>query len=207
MLTIDRWVRPLAIVTASLLVTSVATIGQVQHEIDKRAARASTLTLGGDTALSTDGAATQTTGVGADPLASTGSTAPGTATVATKGVNTTSPTFVPGSAIPNFGLRTQGVTAKEVKIGLSYNVAACGDAGTLNAAFGSAVTGDPKNAIDAFTKEINRTGGIGGRTLKVAVVDDGGGDCPEKSVAAAVKMADEERCSSPSLDCTSSPTT
>ena len=91
-----------------------------------------------------------------------------------------------GSAkVPDFGLKTQGVTAKEVKIGLSYNVAACGDAGTLTAALGAATTGDPKKAIEAFTRHINETGGIGGRNLKSVVVDDGGAGCPEKNTAAA----------------------
>ncbi len=220
----ERWFRPLAIITASLLVTSLASIGQVRHEQNAASSLLRTETPANDgatpSAIPADAADTPSDPgvVGeAAPVAgisgSSGSTpatvkggpksagpkSAGATTVAPSAAPTTAPpppfgpTFVTGSAIPDFGLRTQGVTAKEVKIGVSYNVAACGDAGTLEAAFGASTTGDPKKAIDAFTRHVNETGGIGGRTLKVVIVDDGGGGCPEKASAAAVKMLEEEK--------------
>lgn len=93
--------------------------------------------------------------------------------------------------VPSFGLRTQGVSANEVKVGYTYNVAQCGDAGTLQAMLGNTVTGDPGKAITAFTRHVNDTGGIGGKTLKIDVIDDGGAGCPEKNTAAAVKALEE----------------
>jgi hypothetical protein len=182
---IDRWIRPLAIITASLFTTSVATVGQVNSNVKKQDVLAQRVRAGNDATTDTSGATTTTTPLGAaGPLA----TIAGRPTTSTGGPNISGT-----AAVPNFGLRTQGVTNKEVTVGYSYNVAACGDAGTLQAALGSAVTGDPKKAIDAFTRYINDTGGIGGRTFKIIVEDDGGGDCPEKSKAAAVKMADEDK--------------
>ena len=102
---------------------------------------------------------------------------------------------VPKLDAPNidFGLRTQGITANEVKVGFSYNQAACGDSGVLEAMLGSATVGDVEKSINAFARYINDTGGIGGRDYKPMFFDDGGSGCPEKSVAAAVEMADEKK--------------
>ena len=93
----------------------------------------------------------------------------------------------------DFGLRTQGITADEVKVGFSYNQAACGDAGLLEAMLGNATIGDFEKSINAFARHINDTGGIGGRDYKPLFFDDGGSGCPEKSLAAAVEMADEAK--------------
>lgn len=193
----DRLFRPLAIAAASLLITSIASIGQVQHELNKTdstevaTGATSTTVVGG-------GADTSTTLPGQVPVDGSTPTSvaggPGAPSGAIGGAGPGGPVErVDASAIPDFGLRTQGVTDKEVKIAVSYNVAACGDAGTLQAMFGASTTGDPKKAIEAFTRHINETGGIGGRTLKVLIVDDGGDGCPEKNRAAAVKMADEDK--------------
>lgn len=197
----DRFIRPLAIVAASLLVTSLASIGQVRHAT-RGDADNSSVEAGGE--LGTDGSPGDGIAVGgvdgAPALDAAGNPIPGTgqgpggqpATGPMGSVTTLAPVAV-GRAVPDFGLRTQGVTDKQVKIGVSYNVAACGDAGTLQAALGASTTGDPKKAIDAFTRHINETGGIAGRTLKVVIVDDGGGGCPEKASAAAVRMLEEEK--------------
>jgi hypothetical protein len=189
---LGRWVRPIAIAAASVFITAVASIGQVQHELDER-----------DAALVDTGTAVPTTTVGPDGSGVTTAAVPGAAattlagapapTPGGPGATTTTLPRLTEDQIPSFGLRTQGVTDTEVKVGISYNVAACGDAGTLSAMLGAGVTGDPKKAIDAFTRHVNDNGGIAGRTLKVVIVDDGGAGCPEKSSAAAVNMADEEK--------------
>lgn len=188
---LSRWVRPLAIAAASVFITSVASIGQVQHEDDQRGG-AEVQTASGlpTTIVGPDGAVVTTTVPG------TSSAVAGQRRTGGSGGRAAATPALPRISeeqIPHFGLRTQGVTDKEVKIGVSYNVAACGDSGTLQAMLGAGVTGDPKKAIDAFTRHINETGGIAGRTMKVVIVDDGGGGCPEKASAAAVKMADEEK--------------
>ncbi|HEX4905823.1 MAG TPA: ABC transporter substrate-binding protein [Acidimicrobiales bacterium] len=192
-LEVGRWVRPVAIAAASVFITSVASIGQVQHEMDARDA-ADVAAAGGTTTTTfgVDGG----TGSPATTIAGAATTLPGAPTGSGPGRTTATAAPLPmlsEDEIPQFGLRTQGVTDTEVKVGMSYNVAACGDAGTLSAMLGAGVTGDPKKAIDAFTRHVNDTGGIGGRTMKVVVVDDGGSGCPEKSSAAAVKLADEEK--------------
>jgi ABC-type branched-subunit amino acid transport system substrate-binding protein len=205
-LSTQRWLRVLAIIIPCVLVTSIASVGQVQHELDQAAAERQRVQTGGlpgvgpgtstpgDTSPDGDTSTTLpfgvTTTVAAGTPGATGATG-GTTAVPRTG-STPTPTIAPG-AIPDFGLRTQGVTDREVKVGYSYNVAACGDAGTLSALLGSATTGSPKKAIDAFSRHINETGGIHGRTYKVDVVDDGGDGCPEKNTAAAVRMADEDK--------------
>ena len=93
----------------------------------------------------------------------------------------------------NFGLKTQGITAKEVKVGFSYNQASCGDSAFLQAFFGAATVGDFEKSINTFARHVNENGGIGGRQFKPQFYDDGGSGCPEKSLAAAVKMADEDK--------------
>jgi hypothetical protein len=190
----DRWFRPLAIASACLLVTSLASVGGVQKD-DTNAADRLTVAKGVAGGPSTTAPAAADGGVpgGAGAVPGGGLAGPGAARTA-GGAAGGPAGHIAASAVPDFGLRTQGVTDKEVKVGYSYNVAACGDAGTLQAMLGSATTGDPKKALDAFTRYINDTGGVGGgRKLKVVVVDDGGDGCPEKNMAAAVKMADEEK--------------
>lgn len=95
--------------------------------------------------------------------------------------------------IPDFGLRTQGVTNKAVKIGITYNTSGCGDAGTLQNALGAAVTGDPKKSSEAFVRYVNDHGGVGGREYQLVTADDGGGGCEERAGSAAVKLVDEEK--------------
>ncbi len=103
---------------------------------------------------------------------------------------TTKPT-IPASQIPNFGLITQGVTATTVKIGVSENYSNCGDAGSLAAA-NPATVGDFAKAVDTYVEYVNKTGGIGGRTLVAAKVDNGG-TCASKNIASAKKMLEEEK--------------
>jgi ABC-type branched-subunit amino acid transport system substrate-binding protein len=93
----------------------------------------------------------------------------------------------------DFGLRTQGITDKEVEVGFSANFSSCGDTAALVQQFGPGLVGDGKKAITAFANYINDTGGIGGRKYKPIFVEDGGSGCPERNAPAAVKMADEEK--------------
>jgi ABC-type branched-subunit amino acid transport system substrate-binding protein len=192
----DRWFRPLSIATACLLVTSVVSVGGVK---DSDAGDADRVATGQADDLGPDAAMPQETTTTLTPAAAAEQAAQQAAAAARQaaGPATSIANGVPGKIapgnIPDFGLKTQGVTDKEVKVGYSYNVSACGDAGTLSAMLGGATTGDPKKAIDAYTRHINETGGIAGRTMKVAIVDDGGDGCPEKNAAAAVKMADQEK--------------
>ena len=182
-------IRWLTIAIACVLVASIASIGQVNSRKPGTsgglAAGASSTTLGpgstvpgaaGDAATTVSSVAGATTGDGTGP---TGPGGPGVT--------------VPGGAPFDYGLRTQGVDANEVKLGLSYNTTGCGDAGLLEAMVGSATAGDIDKALDAFTRYINDNGGINGRTLRVVVADDGGGGCPEKALAAARQLVDDEK--------------
>lgn len=203
----DRARRILAIVTISVLVVGVASIGQVKYALRQGAAspdQEDTTILGADT-----------TAPGASSAPS-----PGSVTETKVGQPTEGPTdkqvvagggnkagsgspgvTVPGGSgrppvaaagLPDFGLVTQGVTADAVRIGVSYNVSGCGESGQLSAMFGSAQAGDPKKAYDAYVKHVNATGGIAGRKLILDTADDGGGGggaCTQKAIAAAKKMA------------------
>jgi ABC-type branched-subunit amino acid transport system substrate-binding protein len=195
----DRIQRWLAIAVASLLVTSIATIGQVQQDINHRRAKRNasvaagrtggpSLTLpGGDAGSPTTLPAQVATGtVTPGGVGKAGGAGGGGGTAGGGG-------GVAKVAIPDFGLKTQGVTDKSVRIGVSYNVSGCGDAGALNAMFGTAVSGDPVKAYDAFVRYVNDTGGIRGRQLILDTADDGGGGCPEKELAAARTMADDKK--------------
>lgn len=92
----------------------------------------------------------------------------------------------------DFGLKTQGVTDKEVKVGFSGNFDNCGDTAGLAAQFAPLI-GDPEKAIDAFARHVNDNGGVGGRKYTPIMVQDGGGGCPERNLPAAVEMADEKK--------------
>lgn len=198
----NPWIRRLGIAIACVLVTSVASVGQVRHELEM--ARQGELTAGPFTPGSPAGpdGATTVPGQVLDPatgLPVPGSTAPGE----TLPPNATAPAGPgtsagqpppPGSvSVPDFGLRTQGVSDTEVLVGLSWNRSGCGDAGTLTAALGPAVTGDLERSVDAFVRHINDTGGIGGRQYRVTYADDGGGGCEEKAGAAAVELVDDDK--------------
>ena len=204
----DPRVRPVAIAAVAVLVTSLLSIGQVTYDQREEA---------GDSLSATDVPAAGTPGTagsavpgaaasaaaaakpgaakpGAVKPGSTGGQAPAGAVAA--GPGGALPTTVrPGQVVkvPDYGLRTQGVTAKTVKIGLDYNKSGCGDAGALEAALGPAVVGDPEKAVKAFTRHVNDTGGVRGRTLSTVTVDDGGLQCPERNTAAAVEMVDQHK--------------
>ena len=198
----QRAQRVLAVASIGVLVTAIASVGQVRFETRDKST----------TALSTDEPTTSpTTAPGSTPLpgtsASPGTPLPGTsASPGTPRTGTTGGVTVPGGStgvvpppvthvsVPDFGLRTQGVTAKSVKVGVSYNVSGCGPDGQVSALFGSAVTGDPSRAYPGYVRYINETGGIGGRTLQLDVEDDGGGgSCASKAQAAAKAMADDNK--------------
>ena len=100
---------------------------------------------------------------------------------------------VASGSIPDFGLRAQGVTDSEVLLGVSYNKSGCGDSGAIEAALGSAVTGDAEKSIATYTRYVNDSGGIAKGLKLVTRSYDDGGVCPEKNRPAAVKMADEDK--------------
>ena len=203
--------RVVIVAAVSVLVTSVASVGQVRF--DRRDSTAATLSTGQSTGslpgtTSTPSTTTTTTTPGAGPAASAAPratsgplTAPGTkpGTVVAPGTTPGAKpapvaTFKPGAALPSFGLKTQGVTAKEVRVGVSYNVSGCGQAGQVSALFSSAQTGDPAKSYASYVRYINETGGIGGRKLVLDTVDDGGGGggaCDQQAVSAAKQMADD----------------
>ncbi len=217
----DPRVKPVAIAAAAVLVTSLLSIGQVQYALGEDARARDVLAgevLPGETSTSsapgvtpgTDRLATGATGAtgvvprpgsSARPGAPvTGPGGPGGPGGKVNAPGTTTPGSVPTAVrpgqvvtIPDYGLKTQGVTPTTVKIGLDYNKSGCGDAGALEAALGPAVVGDPEKAVKAFTNHVNDTGGIRGRTLSVVTVDDGGLQCPERNSAAAIEMVDQHK--------------
>jgi hypothetical protein len=207
----DPRVRPVAIAAAAMLVTSLLSVGQVKYDQRQQ---------GGDTLSAADGSSAGTPGAvgssaapgaaagaapGAKPgAAKAGAAKPGAAqpggkaaagTVQMAPGGTVPTTVRPGQVVrvPDYGLKTQGVTAKTVKMGLTYNKSGCGDAGALEAALGPAVVGDPEKAVKAFTSYVNDTGGVRGRTLSVVTADDGGLQCPERNSAAAVELVDQQK--------------
>ena len=201
----ERTQRMLVVVILSVLVTAIASVGQVRYaQRDRTHVSLSTGTpvsdVGGaatPTAAPTGGVApTLAPGVSATK-APTG-TGPG-GSVPTGGSTGVAPqppvkTYAPTATLPSFGLKTQGVTATTVHVGVSYNVSGCGQAGQVSALFGAAQTGDPTKAYAAYVRYLNETGGIGGRKLILDTVDDGGGGggaCDQQAVAAAKQMADD----------------
>ncbi|MFA5786833.1 MAG: ABC transporter substrate-binding protein [Actinomycetota bacterium] len=192
----ERAFKGLAIAIAVLLVTAIASAGQVRH-----AQRLAEGTLGA--AESPLAGETTSEGQWAEPgtspteptEAAAGTSATGSPTRKTTNGDPgqSTATASPKVPIPDFGLKTQGVTDKEVKVGVDYNVSGCGDAGVLEAMYGPAVSGDPKKAFDAFVRHVNDSGGIRGRTLKWVAADDGAGGCPEKTQGAAIKLVEEDK--------------
>lgn len=211
----DPRVRPIGIALACVLVTSVLSVGQVRYEqrdrLDASSPQSPGSQPGGDEPGSTPGG-TPTPGTSTAPTVpgqpgATAGPAPGAPTgpvaggptAPVPGVTTpggTPPTKRPPGGkvgIPDYGLRTQGVTATSVKLGVDYDKSGCGDSSTLAAMLGPAATGDPEKAIDAFRRHINDTGGIRGRRLDVVTIDDGGLDCPERNEAAAIQAVEEHK--------------
>ena len=215
----DRLVRPLAIATALLLVSAVSSLGQVDYDRQQALTSHSKGASGGTGGEQATPSRLSGGGVGGigdpppsgptdalittDPLTGapvvtgprSGQSGGGgtTGVTGTTAPRTSATTPAAKVGVPDFGLKTQGVTDKQVKIGFTYNVQGCGDSGALSASFGAAVAGDSGKSIDAFTRYINDTGGIAGRNLVSVVADDGSGGCPEKAGAAAVKLVDEEK--------------
>lgn len=193
-----RW---LAVGIVSTFVAGTASVGQVSSRDERaddglvageRSAERS-LRAGGWDETGTDGTGDAsdgtagTDGTGTDGI--DGSTGGGSG----RGGRATGGSTDGGRSFPDHGLRTQGVTDKQVKLGVSYNTTGCGDSGVLEAMIGAGTAGDMGKAIDAYTRYINDNGGIGRRTLKVVIADDGGGGCPEKALSAARKMVDDEK--------------
>lgn len=200
----ERVQRVLAVASVAVLVTSVASIGQVRYEQRQQ-----------DTPQALDSAGGQQPGEtpspgapgasGAPTAVPTASASPGAVvpSAGTTGGNVGGSTGVlPSSGpkvaagLPHFGLRTQGVSAKEVRIGVSYNVSGCGDSGQISAMFNNAQAGDPKKSYDAYVRYLNDTGGIGGRKVVLDTADDGGGGdgaCGQKAIAAAKQMGDDNK--------------
>ncbi len=207
-LTSNRGQRVLTVVAVSVLVTSIASVGQVNYANRDQTATALTTGQGAPGSAIAGGTAARPSAAAAvGKAAASGGKAPsagkpftsGGATAAVPG-DSTRPgpvtTFKPGATLPSFGLKTQGVTAKEVRVGVSYNVSGCGQAGQVSALFGSAQTGDPAKSYAAYVRYINETGGIGGRTFVLDTVDDGGGGggaCDQQAIAAAKQMADDNK--------------
>jgi hypothetical protein len=173
----QAWTRGLAIATGVLLVSGIASIGAVGPDTKRIATGPETAAVpaaGGET-------------VAPSPTEAADAGATGTGRRSSRG---TSGSGAGGGKL-DFGLRTQGVTSKEVKVGFSYNQASCGDNAFLEAFFGAATVGDFEKSINTFARHVNDNGGVGGRTYKPQFFDDGGSGCPEKNVAAAVQMANE----------------
>ena len=148
-MTTDPRVRPLAIAISAVLVTSVLSVGQLKYEQDRLAARDATVEglPPGETGgvLPTPGE-TASPGSSASPTSSPspGSVVPKPGATTPGSIATSRPPSGTAVRVPDFGLRTQGVTPTSVKLGITYNKSGCGDSGALTAALGPAVTGDPE---------------------------------------------------------------
>ena len=196
--------RAVAIGNAAVLLTAVLSVGQIRFD-QQQDALAQEPTSVDDGTVTGDPTATPTATASAAPSpTSTTSVVPGGG-VPTKApgvptVNPTDPTDpgvtvpnVPVVKVPDFGLKTQGVTAKTVKIGLDYDKTGCGGSAALANQFSKSVTGDPEKSVKAFTQYVNDTGGIRGRKLTTVTVDDGGLYCPERHESAAIQLVDQEK--------------
>jgi len=192
--------RTVAIANAAVLVTAVLSVGQVRFE-QRHDALGQTPSSSSDSG--TTGGASPAPGQSTTPGGTAGTPSPGTTTGGGTGPGGTTgalPTTPgkPGSPrvtvkVPDFGLKTQGVTAKTVKLGIDYNKNDCGGSGALTNQFSKNVTGDPEKAAAAFTRYVNDTGGIRGRTLTTVTVDDGGEYCPERHESAVIELVDQQK--------------
>lgn len=183
----DRGLRVLGITAGIILITSVASFGRGGPEEAGSLATEESAEVPGDVSAGTADGAARTAQV---PGASAGRTDAGRPASGGAAGGHLAPSEVRGL---DFGLKTQGVTSKEVKVGFSGNFDNCGDTAGLVAQFGPGVVGDPVKSINTFARYINDHGGIGGRRYKPILVQDGGSGCPERNLPAAVKMADEEK--------------
>jgi hypothetical protein len=209
--------RSILIANAVVLVAAVLSIGQVRYEMNKDRDTASVIDStplpGGDAPVVGAGspvtipgaktstapgkkggkAGTPTAGTPTSPGSVPGGSTPGTPTTTNPNGGVNTPPVVRRPSVPDFGLRTQGVTSNSVLIGADYNKTGCGGADALSNQLGEQVTGDPEKAFKAFVRYINETGGIRGKTLKLVTVDDGGLYCPEKHQAAAIELVEEKK--------------
>jgi hypothetical protein len=203
---LDPRLRAVAIVNAVVLVAGALSLGQVRYDQRHKGGSDSLGTLPGSGDGSGDGSGNGST-PGAGPSAGPGAVPTAGPSVGPGGVplgpngkplgpGGTGPTIPPVTVttnIPNFGLRSQGVTKDSVLIGADYDKGSCPQAQTLAGQFSAAATGDPEKANKTFVQYINDNGGIRGRTLKLVTVDDGGLYCPEKHQSAAIELVDEKK--------------
>jgi hypothetical protein len=178
----DAGLRTAGIVSAFLILTSVASFGANKHK--ENAALTATNTPPPPVAPAATAPTT------APSTSTSSSKPPGPATAATSGDVNSVPAALRGV---DFGLRTQGVTDKEVKVGFSGNFDNCGDTASLVESLPPGLVGDPVKAINTFARYVNDHGGIGGRRYTPDIVQDGGSGCPDRNIPAAVKMADQDK--------------
>ncbi len=201
--------RVVTVASVAVLVTGIASIGQVRYDLRQTptgtlSGSQSSLDGGTTSPTSTPGGGTSQVTPSAVPTATSApaKVAVGKGNRPVIGGQPSAPaldqpplpTRKPGDSLPDFGLKTQGVTASSVKVGVSYNVSGCGSAGQVSALFSNAQSGDPAKAYSSFVRYVNETGGIGGRKLVLDTVDDGGGGggaCDQQAIAAAKKIADD----------------
>ncbi len=177
----DAGLKVAGIVAAVLLVTSIASFGANKKQPNE--AITSPPPTPGAVSASSSGTPTST------PVTTNGAPSPATAPQVSS-VLLCCPQLPKGAT---FGLRTQGVTAKQVRVGFSGNFDNCGDTASLVESLPPGLVGDPVKAIDTFARYVNDHGGIGGRQYTPDIVQDGGSGCPDRNIPAAVKMADQDK--------------
>jgi substrate-binding family protein len=180
----EQGLKTAGVMGVVLLVTSIASIGANKPQQTAGPVGAPE----GPVAETVDSGAAPTPEQGLSDTTGSGARGPGTE-VAPGSRSAEIPPALRGA---DFGLRTQGVTSKEVKVGISGNFDNCGDTAGLVQQFGPLV-GDPVKSFNTFVRYVNDHGGVGGRRYKAILVQDGGSTCPERNLPAAVKMADEEK--------------
>lgn len=202
---LDPRLRAVAIANAVVLLAGALSIGQVNFA--KSHKNGSTLNadqndIGGSSSTPQPGASTSpgatpspgaSVGPGGVPLPGASAGPGGLPGPGGGGGGKQPPPVVAVEDIPNFGLRTQGVTKDSVLIGADYDKGSCPQAQTLANQFSAAATGDTEKALKTFVRHVNETGGIRGRTLKLVTVDNGGLYCPEKHQAAAIELVQEHK--------------
>lgn len=183
----DRGQRAVAIAAVVVLVTAVASFGATPKRTSSD--RLSTGSEPGATSEEQSSPASSAT-PGTDAASSGG---PRTGGVASPGRTPNLAAIPPALRGVDFGLRTQGVTPKSVKVGFSGNFDNCGDTASLVQSLPPGIAGDPVKSINTFARYVNDHGGIGGRRYNPVIVQDGGSGCPDRNLPAAVKMADQEK--------------